>query len=94
MPLPAHENTHLRHLVSKMPLPAHENTHLRHLVSKMPLSAHENTHLSPFVSNMPLSAHEAHTVLLHGLQDESHLAVCGKKSILLWQKVRAKTHES
>uniref|UniRef100_UPI0040256E2F hypothetical protein n=1 Tax=Candidatus Cryptobacteroides bacterium TaxID=3085639 RepID=UPI0040256E2F len=77
-----------------MPLPAHENAHLSPFVSNMPLSAHENTHLSPFVSNLPLSAHEAHTVLLHGHQDESHLAVCGKKSILLWQKVRAKTHES
>ena len=77
-----------------MPLSAHENAHLSPFVSNMPLSAHENTHLSPFVSKMPLSAHEAHTVLLHGLQDESHLAVCGKKSILLWQKVRAKTHES
>ena len=77
-----------------MPLPAHENTHLRHLVRKMPLPAHENTHLRHLVRKMPLSAHEAHTVLLHGLQDESHLAVCGKKSILLWQKVRAKTHES
>lgn len=77
-----------------MPLPAHENAHLSPFVSNMPLSAHENTHLRHLVSKMLLSAHEAHTVLLHGLQDESHLAVCGKKSILLWQKVRAKTHES
>ena len=77
-----------------MPLSAHENAHLSPFVSNMPLSAHENTHLRHLVSNMPLSAHEAHTVLLHGLQDESHLAVRGKKSILLWQKVRAKTHES
>ena len=77
-----------------MPLPAHENAHLSPFVSNMPLSAHENTHLRHLVSKMPLSAHKAHTVLLHGLQDESHLAVCGKKSILLWQKVRAKTHES
>ena len=77
-----------------MPLPAHENAHLSPFVSNMPLSAHENTHLRHLVSKMSLSAHEAHTVLLHGLQDESHLAVCGKKSILLWQKVRAKTHES
>ena len=77
-----------------MPLPAHENAHLSPFVSNLPLSAHENTHLRHLVSKMPLSAHEAHTVLLHGLQDESHLAVRGKKSILLWQKVRAKTHES
>lgn len=66
-----------------MPLPAHENAHLSPFVSNLPLPAHENTHLRHLVSNMPLSAHEAHTVLLHGLQDESHLAVCGKKSILL-----------
>ena len=77
-----------------MPLPAHENAHLSPFVSNLPLSAHENTHLRHLVSKMPLSAHEAHTVLLHGLQDESHVAVRGKKSILLWQKVRAKTHES
>ena len=77
-----------------MPLSAHENTHLSPFVSNMPLPAHENTHLRHLVSNLPLPAHEAHTALLHGHQDESHLAVCGKKSILLWQKVRAKTHES